>query len=773
MSIRQLVVALVLAGLAASVGVVPAVAAEKDPATQPPEDAYTYVHRDFDHNLRLADAVKASSPVSDVIGYRYENGPIAGEFFPTDSKTVSQFLAEFADRYASSPQVTGVIIKEPSVQDDAGRREGPESPVSTEPIQTELVEDFVAAEVNLSEVKSRKSLSKDGESGSSQRGTTTATEWRPELVEADVIRDGDRILFTQFADWGPDASPDDVPDNYGFEFEVNIFNDKSTGLTQPFCEVDYEDQFIADYYSVQPANWEIVASGNTNAASLQPYWDTNGLDHCSRMTFSVGIRYPQLIEPDENGHYAFVSVDAAATDEDVDRLAASLQLVDDTECDYREDDIIPWADIDLPWCMGFWQIDPPSDVPNPRRVLSEQRYIYAPDFCWDSADFGETGGYKPSTRCGNSTSWDAVPMTEISPREGNPLDGWDVTITHQSDDLDYALYPYSASLPAISDEQPDGWTDEFRIADVRAWIDGEPVYVGHLGWDFEEALPVNNRFTVSNENMIIGDSSAVTMAKFFRNGMLSFRKGVTGEVNWIQMNGLHETWDPDAFDPFNCAVGTTIDGESTAQNNSVIATYNGDENCSFELRGDVTSVASFGTASHSFTRPGYLFHGDWSSGWIPREEHSVWRPANGSSFTVSYAIPSSTTLVPFYTGVQNSESTYVGQDDVPLAGYDSGLPEIDMEISHKLYTDYWSWDCRWVVEETPACESYVTDVKLNTAVRWPNLELGTNWRKLATIGGQISFTSSQGQPITIDLLPGSYYTRDGSFSGPPTDSRHP
>ncbi|MGJ8721781.1 MAG: hypothetical protein ACSHW9_08015 [Salinibacterium amurskyense] len=743
-------------GIAGPLGDMPVLPAEQAAAPG-------LVHSPLDRVLPLIDAMTiADQQDLEAVGFGYANGPVAGEFFPSESKNATLFLAEFRAKFDSEPQVTSIISSATLGPKDGARGEVEEKKSLIEELKPQTIRtgakvDFIAPRIDSSSLRPSQKISEVPKDFLAER--TAENSWKPEVVDVEIKRNFGLVDFSQMVTWDAGSSPANIIDNFGLEFEINLYNDKSIGIKQPLCELGYENQFAAHRPSV--TDWQIVASGDTVASDLQPYWDTVLEDECSRMSFSVGVRYPQLIEPDEFGHFAYVTWSADETEEDLDRLDASLQLVDDVECDLRDLTPLP-GDTVLPWCMGYWQVEPPASAENPRAVLNNGRNIYGPDFCWRSGNSGDEGGYKPTTSCGPGIDWDAVPITTISPKSGNASTGWDVTMTHQSDDLDWAVFPYSDTLPAISPHQPSDLLDPERIVDVRAWIDGEPVDVVFEGWEFEKALPVNNRFTLTNENLKVGDGSAITMAKFFRNGALSFRKGLNAEVNWIKLDQLHELWDPDAFDPFNCAVGSNQEGSDQTQRNSVRAGYG--DSCEFGVEGVLSDTTGFGEASYSDATPGYLFQAQGSSGWIPREEHSIWRPSNGSTITVAYMDPATSALISFYSGVQNAESTYLSEP-IELSGYDTNLPTTEIEISNQLFTDIWSWDCRWVVEETPACESYRTNFDLRTEIGSPSAAQGPGWRNLADSGGTITFTSSQGTPIVLTLLPGSYYSEDLSMPG--------
>lgn len=60
----------------------------------------------------LDDAVALGPDLDgEVIGYRYENNGLVGEFYPSSAYSNAQFLADFSAKYSSSPRVIALVTE--------------------------------------------------------------------------------------------------------------------------------------------------------------------------------------------------------------------------------------------------------------------------------------------------------------------------------------------------------------------------------------------------------------------------------------------------------------------------------------------------------------------------------------------------------------------------------------------------------------------------------------------------------------------------------------
>ncbi len=285
--------------------------------------------------------------------------------------------------------------------------------------------------------------------------------------------------------WG--ASPQETPDNYGFEIETDAYNDLDVEGLWPFCPAGAEQDFIAE---LDGANWSLYSAGNTSSTSdfayAQPWLDDPIGDDCFRQAYTIGIRYPHRIEPTEDGDYLVLAqIDAPRGQYPQNRIGALHQLVDDAECQAVEGlGMAP----NLGLCMGYWQLLP-TGIPSMRMVLNFERGWHAPDRCWRSDWIGEAPA-EPLMTCGQAhvaaqvdvTSLAASPSLVSTPN--GP--GWEIEFIHDAGTtIDPTAAPYIGALPGLDPSFPSNNTLTDTVRDIRLWShDVEIPVATYEGWEF-------------------------------------------------------------------------------------------------------------------------------------------------------------------------------------------------------------------------------------------------------------------------------------------------
>ena len=126
----------------------------------------------FSAPVRLEDAVGVGARQSEpVIGYRFENPQVVGEYFVSADQTPSEFVESFELMYDTEPQVVAALVERPMPNAES-RSTGP-APV----IDTGLAP-FVPPLVPLEVAQARMDKMKV-DAASPEARAVAATDWRP------------------------------------------------------------------------------------------------------------------------------------------------------------------------------------------------------------------------------------------------------------------------------------------------------------------------------------------------------------------------------------------------------------------------------------------------------------------------------------------------------------------------------------------------------------------------------------------------------------------
>lgn len=498
-------------------------------------------------------AVAAAQLDADVLGYRYDNGSLVGEFYPGPDNTPESFLAMFAREYDSEPRVVGVVatFESADAADSAemtpsSRRRSFEPPA----INTATLDGTLQ---NLS----GNNPGVDNSSVGRPTSMSSGSEWRADAVGVAVTEAGatdTRVHFDQAIRWdgaGSGGSPTEIPMGYGVEFAVDAWNDLPVGPAEywPACQLAADQKFVAFSSGV---NWSIYSVGNqSNLADAQPYFDDHVLDSCNRQTFTVGLRYPQLIGTTTEGDYQVLTqIDAPRAGWDTNRISAEHQLVDDVACDLNDDY--------LSWCMGAGLLSP-EGIPAYRMVLSDLRGWHAPDRCWRSVAYGEAPAI-PLLTCGQETPTAWVDVNQLVAAEAwnEEGPGWQIEFVHAPGG---AINPFSMeyydSFPGLRDSASENNLRPTVPSDIRMWSHGEEIPVdAFTEWDLVREFDLG-RVTLKSP---VVNLSRQALTEFLEDGWITFRMGTYGDINTLRVLNLDSSLPAEPSFTEACYSGVCVVG---------------------------------------------------------------------------------------------------------------------------------------------------------------------------------------------------------------------
>lgn len=395
---RSRLVTLVAVGIAASVvastavGPVPSVQAEEKSVALNAQTLSPTERRfaPFDHPLSIRDALDlAASRSVTIVGLRIENSTALGEFSTSEGFTVEQYSSWFQREFGVIPQATGWLIERQRLFDAAG---APVAPPDEPTVPTGRPEFRASPLVNESAATDldKRSATFDQSPGglAPVAPLASSNRWQPNVVEVDIEEDAYNhgIQFRQYAFWGNGASPVNKPNDFGMEFQVDLYNGRggTRQVANTECPSDYKSAFIAEN-----RNYKLwgVSTGKTNLnAAVGAYADYNDLfDSCGKNSIAVGLRYPDKIPQFAPGKYSIlISILAPRGSRASSELSGDVQLVDQLGCLQ-----MPW----LPYtdCMGLGSsLAPPGYDLHRGTLASKRRWVANPARCWVSAGSGQS-----------------------------------------------------------------------------------------------------------------------------------------------------------------------------------------------------------------------------------------------------------------------------------------------------------------------------------------------------------------------------------------------
>lgn len=346
----------------------------------------------FAQSQRLSDAILVETVRGyPVVGYRFANGQVEGEYYLGGGISAREYANEFHDAYGTEPQVVSAIVKVPVETARTWQREATRDVSS---VITPLGPKYTAAPVDLARVEialhaHRASAGVDVaddsiDSSVPELDAYATYNWRPTSAEIEVRRVGIKVYFSQYYYWdGTNARTTGLGTDDGFEMEVNIrtaatkYQAGSRGLLS--CPAGYKDQPFAKNYGYSWSAFYNKGNGMTGVPrGVQAYADINDLwDPCPQSSMAIGFRNPQLIPLGPNGRQeVLVTITAPRGKDETGKISGVVQAVNEVGCNLQ-----PW--MALTDCMGTT-----TSTAGARSTLAASRGWTAPTKCWRSTQYG-------------------------------------------------------------------------------------------------------------------------------------------------------------------------------------------------------------------------------------------------------------------------------------------------------------------------------------------------------------------------------------------------
>lgn len=315
----------------------------------------------------LASAVEISGTEPSIIGVRYEQPGLVGEFRLRSSETAAEGLRKLTERftrdYETTPQIVAVAME--------GTEVGRDSLSEAVAAMPTFVGAGLSAESLQAKVQSEQLARGGGVASARISGPRTQVidnspeyteQWAPQTFISNAFEnanDPSEVIINQSYAWyttsgssygntAPDQTPHNVemiPDDWGLELDYNLYNDIIPGGgpdVHPNCPAGTDDHFwgARGTDGGEVRSWDLYVGGSTteSAEDWGAYFDGNDAsDDCSRLGLSIGIGYPKNLNdglttntPQRLSLYTTVITDRG--DEDMSVQSANYSLVGN-ECD--------------------------------------------------------------------------------------------------------------------------------------------------------------------------------------------------------------------------------------------------------------------------------------------------------------------------------------------------------------------------------------------------------------------------------------------------------
>ncbi|WP_282824533.1 hypothetical protein [Gulosibacter sediminis] len=326
------------------------------------------------HASELAD----KSSDNDIIGYRYENDDIVGEFFTSTTQTVDDFTSNFYEQFGTYPEVVSLIYIKPIDSTSASKNtDAPTIVTGQDEYVADPIEDSVADEMLLSDTSA---------SDSTAAPNSASTPWTPQEVSASTWREGNNQRFSIRMAWGNSHSPTKLDGNYGIEFEINLYNSPTLSGKRPACPSGYKNNFLAKREGW--SNWFVSTPTGNGISNAQPYADYNDLgDSCNTNSMAVGVRYGNRIPPTQSGAYSVsTGIVAPKGTQSSNIVGGVIQSVNNLAC------ISGMALTDCMGVAGGTQGNQP--FLNYVRGVESATWRARPNLCWHSLNYGDSAPVK-------------------------------------------------------------------------------------------------------------------------------------------------------------------------------------------------------------------------------------------------------------------------------------------------------------------------------------------------------------------------------------------
>jgi hypothetical protein len=337
----------------------------------------------LDRGITLQDAETIARDAGiDLIGVRYENEKLVGEYFFTE--TTATFLKTFALEFGEHPRVIGLIT--PGAIDE---RSSTIAPYSRYSVPTSIGT-FVSEATYEGEAWNRLREAPPIYDLDGDNFRASSLSWAPGFAEyINVNLPNNRALVWQRFVWsGGDRNPTYRDLNFGLEFEV-FQNQPGLAGNRPACSfgatgtpaTNYKNLFWAQN---QGYNWTLFYTNGFSASQLGAYADTQDVfDNCADQGMAVGLRSPGLVSSDGVNFELAIRIDAPRGAATTNKLGAYIQTVESGSCD-----LWPWNGTPHTDCMGLDTTATPTvgvDLTASYTMANiSTRNLWAPDACWNT-----------------------------------------------------------------------------------------------------------------------------------------------------------------------------------------------------------------------------------------------------------------------------------------------------------------------------------------------------------------------------------------------------
>lgn len=382
--------------------------------------------------------------------------------------------------------------------------------------------------------------------------------------------------------------------------------------------------------------------------------------------------------------------------------------------------------------------------------------------------------------------------TDDSPKtagvEVNSLDKW--YVEYYDYVIDKNTEPFASGFPWLAQNQ----ANSENITDVKAWIGSKPVAIVADGWS---AYNESNSFGLKNydNHVTVGDGSNDIMYYFFQNGTITATiDGVPGNTFYLKdLAWDMDLKDPNAPPPIDC--GPYVDSfnfnsSGPAERSSFMLTNN-ESWCQFSttIRYENESIQSgLGTPTLSGVKDGCWWNytgclesssgslmwlqGDAGIRWVAKQNTDIiFKYKNGASY-VNFSTIKANVWATFHVPGSSSYDTD--------STYDPDKPEVYFAIKNDINSDYgsddYSNDChtRFIAgtyggsSPTPGpYGSYVCpgatqsiDIIADYNTDTDTSGLSDGFRLMAENGGQITFTTTENNTVTVRIDPSDFFAVD-------------
>lgn len=281
----------------------------------------------LDYSISLTDAVSVAPKTGlEVVGYRFNNPGVVGEYYPSAEVGQQEFTDQFKTNFGMLPAISDLVIA--SGVSSSGKEAVSAKAALPAPIQPKDLLNGIslftsaASTVGASWDKARRaaaSVNTPSPLSKSAVPLAAATDWHPTFSQIS-LRDnhGDpstnASISGQYA-WtlGNGQNVTAIPDYWGIEFKIALYNEQikqndpnGIRVPAPFpsctASPNVKDQFWAKNYNWK--SWSVYKIGATSLKTIGAYADINDLyDECYRQSLSIGVGFPRLIPTAPNGDY--------------------------------------------------------------------------------------------------------------------------------------------------------------------------------------------------------------------------------------------------------------------------------------------------------------------------------------------------------------------------------------------------------------------------------------------------------------------------------------